>query len=113
MSYTETYELISDDFWAFVRQEGDRGDHFRKHYEKIYEGGVIDAKTKRLMALCGAIAAGCKGCILGQTVKAIENGATKEEILETCSVAWSLGGTMAGSQIAMVMGLLREKGMIS
>lgn len=82
---------------------------FKDHYESVYKNGVLDSKTKRLIALCGGIIAGCKGCILGQTDHAINSGATIEEILEVCSVSLSLGGTLAGSQISMLIEYLKEK----
>jgi AhpD family alkylhydroperoxidase len=112
MNYLEEYKEISSHFWELIEKLEDKGDSFKKHYKKTYENGVFDSKTKRLMAMCGAITMGCKGCILGQTEKAIKDGATVEEILEACSVMLSLGGTMAGSNISMVMGVLKEKGMI-
>lgn len=82
---------------------------FKDHYESVYNDGILDSKTKRLIALCGGIIAGCKGCILGQADLAIKNGATTEEILEVCSVSLSLGGTLAGSQISMLIEYLNEK----
>lgn len=112
MSITEEYTEISKNFWIFAQQQQEKGDLFSTHYEKTYEAGCFDAKTKRLMAMCGALVSGCKGCILGQAQKAIAAGATTEEVLEACSVAFSLGGTMAGSKIALVVQLLREQGMM-
>ena len=85
---------------------------FKDHYESVYNDGVLDAKTKRLIALCGGIVAGCKGCILGQADHAIKNGATTEEILEVYSVSLSLSGTLAGSQISILMEYLKERGML-
>ncbi|WP_022850697.1 carboxymuconolactone decarboxylase family protein [Limisalsivibrio acetivorans] len=112
MTITEKYEGISSAFWRYLEEENDKGPLFKEHYSKTYEKGLFDTKTKRLMAMVGALAAGCEGCILGQASKAIENGATKEEVLEACSVAFSLGGTMAGSKIAIVIQLMKEKGMM-
>ena len=112
MTKTEELGEIREDFLAFFELVPVTGAKFREHYELTYQDGLFDAKTKRLMALCGGIVAGCKGCILGQTDHAIEKGATADEILEACSVAMSLGGTLAGSQIAMVVAYLKEKQMI-
>jgi len=53
-----------------------------------------------------------KGCILEQTDHAIAKAATADEILEACTVAISLGGTLAGSQMAMVVADLKEKQMM-
>ena len=83
-----------------------------KYYETTYQAGALDAKTKRLIALCGGLVSGCKGCILAQTDLAVQEGACAEEVLETCAVAMSLGGTMAWSQVAMVVEYLEESGLI-
>jgi AhpD family alkylhydroperoxidase len=56
-----------------------------------------------------AIQAGCKDCIISQTSKALELGATVDEILETCSVAISMGGTLAWSKALIVADYLKEK----
>jgi AhpD family alkylhydroperoxidase len=78
----------------------------------VYKDGTIDLKTKRLMSLAVAIQAGCKDCMVTQTARALDLGATTEEIFETCSVAISMGGTLAWSKALVVADYLREKGLI-
>lgn len=78
--------------------------------QEVYKDGVVSGKHKRLMALVGGLVRGCRGCILYQTENALELGATVDEILESCAVAVSLGGTMAGAEVSRVMGYLKEKG---
>lgn len=78
----------------------------------VYKNGALDSKTKRLMALSGALIGGCRACILTQTDRAIQLGATVDEILETCGVAISLGGTMAAGHATRVVDYLEEKEMI-
>lgn len=112
MTKTEELEEIKGNFFDFFELVPELGGKFKDHYENTYKDGVFDSKTKRLIALCGGIIAGCKGCILGQADNAIKKGASTEEILEVCSIAMSLGGTLAGSQISMVVKFLKEKGMI-
>lgn len=112
LSLREEYEEISDHFWKLIDWQGEAGSLYQEHYEKTYAPGVLDTKTKRLMAMGAAIVMGCRGCMLGQTQKAIAAGATRDEIMETCSVMLSLGGTMAGSKISVVMALLKEMGMM-
>ena len=46
--------------------------------DAVYRDGSIDLKTKRLMSLAIAIQAGCKDCMISQTAKALELGATSE-----------------------------------
>ncbi|MGD9210821.1 MAG: DHA2 family efflux MFS transporter permease subunit [Desulfobacteraceae bacterium] len=112
MSKVDELDEIRENFEEFFKLVPDPNQKFWDHYESTYKDGVFDAKTKRLIALCGGIIAGCKGCILGQTDYAIKNGATAQEILEVCSIAMSLGGTLAGSQIAIVVKFLKEKKML-
>ena len=80
---------------------------------EVYKDGALAGKTKRLMALTGALVHGCRACILSQTEKALDNGATVEEILEACSVAVSLGGTMGAGETTRVVQFLDEKGLLS
>ena len=79
---------------------------------EVYKDGVLPGKVKRLMALTGALVHGCRACILFQTDQALESGATAEEILEACSVAVSLGGTMGSGETTRVVQFLNEKGLL-
>lgn len=54
--------------------------------------GVLDTKTKELMALAISITARCDDCIAHHTRDALEAGATREEIAETIGVAILMGG---------------------
>lgn len=78
----------------------------------VYNEGVLTIKTKRLMSLAVAIQAGCKDCMISQTSHAIELGATSAEIFEVCSVAVSMGGTLAWSKALIVADYLNERGII-
>lgn len=86
---------------------------FARPYEEMnaeaYGDGTISARNKRLMAMTAAIVSGCRGCILFQSTLALELGAGKEEILEACAVAVSLGGTMAAGESTRLIRLLEEK----
>ncbi len=78
----------------------------------VYNEGALNTKTKRLMSLAIAIQAGCKDCIISQTSHAVELGATSAEIFEVCSVAVSMGGTLAWSKVLVVADYLNERGII-
>jgi AhpD family alkylhydroperoxidase len=80
--------------------------------DAVYRDGALDLKTKRLMSLAVAIQAGCKDCMLSQTSKALDMGATIAEIFEVCSVAISMGGTLAWSKALVVADYLQERGLI-
>ena len=52
---------------------------------------ALDTKTKELIALAIGVAVRCDDCIAFHTKAAIEQGATKDEILETLSMAIYMG----------------------
>ncbi|MCU0839222.1 MAG: carboxymuconolactone decarboxylase family protein [Rhodospirillales bacterium] len=54
--------------------------------------GVLDAKTKELLALAIGIAMRCDGCIGFHARGALRAGATRAEALETIGVAIMMGG---------------------
>ena len=77
---------------------------------EVYKDGALSCKVKRLMALALALGAGCRNCILAQTMHALKNGATKDEILETISVVVSMRGTTGVAESLRVVQLLDELG---
>jgi AhpD family alkylhydroperoxidase len=84
--------------------------HVRDQVNEVYREGALDSKTKRLMAMAIALGAGCRNCVLGQTMFALEKGATKEEILETIGVVVSMRGTTGVAESLRVIQLLEELG---
>lgn len=52
---------------------------------------ALDVKTKELIAIAIAVAGRCDGCIGFHAKAAIKAGATREEILETLSMAIYMG----------------------
>ncbi len=56
------------------------------------EAGVLDHKTKELIALALGVAARCDGCIAVHVNNCVKAGASVEEIAETLGVAVSMGG---------------------
>jgi alkylhydroperoxidase/carboxymuconolactone decarboxylase family protein YurZ len=65
------------------------------------------------MSLGRGHSSGMQNCMISQTSKALELGATAEELLETCSVVVSMGGTLAWSNSLVVAGYLREREIIT
>ena len=58
--------------------------------------GVLDTKTKELIALAIGVAVRCDDCIAFHTKAAIEQGATKDEILEPLPMAIYMGAGPSG-----------------
>jgi AhpD family alkylhydroperoxidase len=84
--------------------------HESAKWDEVYKDGALSTKIKRLMALGIALRARCANCIVAQTMKALEVGATKEEILETISVNMAMSGTTGIAESLRVLKLLDELG---
>jgi AhpD family alkylhydroperoxidase len=82
----------------------------RDQMSEVYKDGALSSKVKRLMALAIALGAGCRNCVLAQTMYALENGATRDEFLETISVVASIRGTTGVAESLRVVQLLDELG---
>lgn len=54
--------------------------------------GVLDTKTKELIATAIGVAVRCDGCVAFHAKAAVKNGATRDEILETLGMAVYMGG---------------------
>lgn len=76
----------------------------------VYEEGALSVKVKRLMSMAIALRAGCINCILAQALRAIDAGATKEEVLETLAVELAMSGTTGIAESLRVVKLLDELG---
>jgi AhpD family alkylhydroperoxidase len=78
--------------------------------EIAYREGALSTKIKRLIALAVALKVGCTNCILSQTERALDAGATKDEILETLQVLVAMGGTTGIAESLRVIKFLDELG---
>jgi len=74
----------------------------------VTKEGKLTIKEKEFIAIGIALSKGCKSCIYFHTARALENGATEEEILEAASVAIYMGGGPAFSQIKYVIDALEK-----
>lgn len=61
---------------------------------KAYINGALNAKTKELMGLSSSMVLRCNDCIFYHIDRAIEEGATRQELLETFNVALIVGGSI-------------------
>jgi AhpD family alkylhydroperoxidase len=60
------------------------------YYKELYytpERRILDPKVQELISIAASLVAKCEGCIDGHMKKALELGATKEEISETICIA--------------------------
>jgi AhpD family alkylhydroperoxidase len=69
-----------------------------------YESGALDTKTKELISVGIAAYNRCEYCIVFHVYKALESGATREEIMDAAMVSVAFGG---GPSMAYSSTLLR------
>lgn len=65
----------------------------------------LDAKTKELISIGIALVVHCEHCVVYHGYKALEAGATRQEIMEAAMVAVTMG---AGPAMTMVATILQE-----
>jgi AhpD family alkylhydroperoxidase len=70
--------------------------------EKAFSDGVLNKKTKELMALSISIVTKCEPCMEWHLDQAMQAGANDEEIYETIDVAIEMGGGQAGAYARFV-----------
>ncbi|HSH85251.1 MAG TPA: carboxymuconolactone decarboxylase family protein [Guyparkeria sp.] len=83
-------------------EAGDTMQAFNGFMEAVLKDGVLDTKTKELIALGMSITARCKYCIGIHVKKVLHAGGTHAEIIEVCKVAMLMGGGPAMTYIAEV-----------
>lgn len=65
---------------------------FSELAKQATRNGELSPKTKELIALAIGIAARCDGCLAFHAKAAADEGATRQEIVETIGVAIYMGG---------------------
>lgn len=74
----------------------------------IEEKGALDTKTKQLISVALSVASHCELCIAYHTKRALEAGATVEELIESCIVATEMAGTPAMASSRLVLQAVEE-----
>lgn len=76
---------------------------WRNFSKTVFKEGVLDEKTKQLIAVAVAHVTQCPYCIKAHTPQALKSGASKEEIMEAIWVAAEMraGAAYAHADIAM------------
>jgi AhpD family alkylhydroperoxidase len=65
---------------------------YRELHDTALAPGVVDAKTKELVALAIAVSKECDGCIAAHAHAAVERGATPREAAEVIGVTFLMNG---------------------
>jgi len=76
---------------------------WRNFSKTVFQPGTLDAKTKQLIAVAVAHVTQCPYCIRAHTRGALNQGATREQIMEAIWVAAEMraGAAYAHANIAM------------
>ena len=61
---------------------------------KAYIDGALNAKTKELIGLSSSMVLRCNDCILYHIDRAIQEGASQQELYETFNIALIVGGSI-------------------
>lgn len=84
---------------------GEQVNAFMNLLGAAYTPGALDVKTKELMSVAIGAYNRCEYCIVFHVYKALEAGATREEIMEAAMVAVAFGG---GPSMAYSTTLLKQ-----
>ncbi|WYM86388.1 carboxymuconolactone decarboxylase family protein [Methanolobus sp. WCC5] len=74
---------------------------------RLLKDGALPAKTKILMALAVVASKQCERCVVSQMRSALNNGATKEEIMEAMDVIFITSGAPAVAACRDALKLLK------
>ena len=89
--WPEMADVLSGELKNLRGGAGDVMKGFSAIAQAALKAGVLDVKTKELIALAISVAVRCDDCIAFHAKAAVEHGATREEILETLGMAIYMG----------------------
>lgn len=84
---------------------GEQVNAFMNLLGEAYKPGKLDTKAKELISVAIAVYNRCEYCIVFHAYKALEAGATREEIIEAAMVSVAFGG---GPAVAYTVTLLKD-----
>ncbi len=105
---SEVLDEISDTMKVLRKQFPDIMNGFDQSFMRIDKEGVLETKTKRLISLAIALVKNCSWCSVYYCKKALEAGASSEEILEASMSALKMDGGPGLMHITWVIRTLRD-----
>lgn len=90
--FTKITQGLNTELAKFRREMPEVMSGFSQLAQAATKDGVLDKKTKELIAMALAVANHCQGCIGFHAQTLIKLKATREELLETLSMAVYMGG---------------------
>ena len=67
---------------------------FALDHQAYQPGGALSPKVKELMGLTASLVLRCDDCITYHVIRCVEEGVSREELLETFNVALVVGGSI-------------------
>jgi AhpD family alkylhydroperoxidase len=104
----ESVDQVTDMMGTLSKHQPESLRHFKAFMGQVLKEGTLDTKTKELITVGTAITARCKYCIALHVKKALDAGATRDEIFEAATVAMMMGGGPAMTYIVEVKKALDE-----
>jgi AhpD family alkylhydroperoxidase len=90
--YREITRSLSAGLREFRKDQPDAAAGFTALTQAAMKDGVLDRKTKELIAMALGVAARCDGCLGFHAEALVKLGATREELAEAFAVAVQMGG---------------------
>jgi len=90
------------------RQTPDLARGYGNFYHTLMKQGALSAREKELIALAIALASQCTQCLYWHLRKALDVGATREQILEAAGVAVMMRGGPAFTQVPELIKALND-----
>jgi AhpD family alkylhydroperoxidase len=75
---------------------------------KAYVEGAIPAKYKELMGLVASMVLRCNDCIFYHIDRSLQEGATKEELMESFNIALIVGGSIVIPHLRYAFEVMEE-----
>lgn len=75
---------------------------------KAYQEGALSSKTKELMGLVGSMVLRCNDCIFYHLDRAVQEGASREELMESMNIALVIGGSIVIPHLRYAFDVLDE-----
>ncbi|MHA1675136.1 MAG: carboxymuconolactone decarboxylase family protein [Promethearchaeota archaeon] len=99
----ETYDEAMDTFKQLGEFNPEAMSGFLKYVHGTNKDGALSAKMKQIILMSVALAKQCEWCIVYHTKKALDFGATREELLEACLTTSLMDGgpTMMHTRIVI------------
>lgn len=95
---TETDKPKQTKWPSYTMVEGRMKKIYFEFYRETYRKSELDRKTKELIAIAASLGYQCQGCLDGHVKKALDYGATKEEISEAIAITMGVAAASVVDQ---------------